>query len=88
VRKILFVICGAVACSSSPARVSPTPTGGIRVEQGLQLGWAIKRVVTKQEPSTLIAQDGTVCRVSPDRFKDTKVGRDTTCEWQLGNPPR
>src|SRR5690348_12596779 len=86
VRRILFVTAGAVACAAGPARVIPAPSGGITVEQGAQLGWATKRVLTKQAPSTLIAQDGTVCRVSPDRFKDTQVGRDTACEWQLGNP--
>lgn len=85
-RSILFAFALPIACASGPARVTPGPSGGISVEQGTQLGWATKRVITKQEPSTLIAQDGTVCRVSPERFKDTRVGRETVCEWQLGNP--
>jgi len=87
VRRILFVTVGVMACTAGPARVAPRPSGGISVEGGTQLGWATKRVLTKQAPSTLIAPDGTICRVSPDRFKDTQVGRDTACEWQLGNPP-
>ena len=80
-----MVIAGVVACSPA-AHVTPT-AGGVRVDQP-RLGWATKRVLTKQEPSTLIAQDGTICRVAPDRFKDTQVGRDTLCDWQPGNPPR
>jgi hypothetical protein len=84
VTRFLFVIAAAVACSPG-ARVSPT-TGGVRVDQA-RIGWGTKRVLTKQEPSTLIAQDGTICRVTPDRFKDTQVGRDTSCDWQPGNPP-
>lgn len=66
--------------------MSPTP-GGVRVDQP-RLGWATKRVLTKQEPSTLIAQDGTICRVTAERFKSTEIGRDTECNWQPGNPPR
>ena len=84
-KRILFVIAAAIACAG-PARVSPAPGGGVTVEH-TRLGWATKRVLTKQEPSTLIAQDGTICRVSADRFKDTQVGRDTSCDWQPGNPP-
>lgn len=78
-RKIFVVIAGVVACGPG-ARVSATP-GGVRVDQP-RLGWATKRVLTKQEPSTLLAQDGTICRVTPDRFKSTEIGRDTACNWQ------
>ena len=85
-KRILIVAC-VVACGPR-AQVSPTSSGGVRVDQGARLGWSTKRVLTKQEPSTLIAQDGTICRVTPDRFKDTQVGRDTACDWQPGNPPR
>ena len=82
--KKIFVVVACVACSPG-AQVRPEP-GGVRVDQTAHIGWAIKRVLTKQEPSTLLAQDGTICRVSADRFKDTQVGRDTACDWQPGNP--
>lgn len=85
-RKMLFVIPAAVACGPG-AQVSPTP-GGVRVGQPAYIGWATKRVLTKQEPSTLLAQDGTICRVTADRFKSTEIGRDTACDWQPGNPRR
>ena len=85
--KTVFVaiLIGVGACRPG-ARVSPTP-GGVRVDEA-RLGWATKRVLTKQEPSTLIAQDGTICRVTADRFKSTEIGRDTACNWQPGNPPK
>ena len=82
----IFVVVGCVIACSPATHVSPTP-GGVRVDQP-RLGWATKRVLTKQEPETLIAQDGTICRVTSDRFRDTQVGRDTVCDWQPGNPPR
>ena len=84
--KRILVVAFAVACGPG-AQVSPTPHG-VRVDERAQIGWATKRVLTKQEPSTLLAQDGTICRVTPDRFKSTEIGRDTACNWQPGNPPR
>lgn len=85
-RKLLFVVITAVACRPG-AQVRPT-AGGVRVDEPAYIGWATKRVLTKQEPSTLLAQDGTICRVSADRFKSTEIGRDTACDWQPGNPRR
>ena len=84
-RSIFVVIVAVVACTPG-AQVTPTP-GGVRVDPPRRRGGP-NRGRTKQEPSTLIAQDGTICRVTPDRFKDTQVGRDTACNWQPGNPPR
>ena len=83
-KKTVVVVACAVACGPG-SQVRPTPHGG-RVDQPAYIGWATKRVLTKQEPSTLLAQDGTICRVSADRFKSTEIGRDTSCDWQPGNP--
>ena len=47
-----------------------------------RLGWYTKRVVTKQAPETLYAEDGTICRLSPERFRDTAVGALLYCNWQ------
>jgi hypothetical protein len=83
-RRILIIIGAAVACGPAPARVVPTPRG-VRVEGGAKLGWSTKRVITKQPPGTLIAQDGTVCRVTADRLDHTTVPADIACDWQQGN---
>ena len=40
-----------------------------------------KRVASKQEPYTLVAEDGTTCQVSADRFRDVKVGDAEVCLW-------
>ena len=45
-------------------------------------GWRTKKVVDKKAPEALMADDGTICRVAPDRFKDTKVGTLVRCNWQ------
>jgi hypothetical protein len=79
------LVAVVIACAPGPPRVIPR-SGGVGVEQGVVLGWAWKRVLTKDPPATLVAEDGTVCRVAPDRYADTKVGRGINCDWQLGNP--
>jgi len=61
---------------------------GYGVSTGVNIGWSTKRIVTKQPPETLVAEDGTVCRVSPDRYKDTDLKALVQCDWQLGEPVR
>jgi hypothetical protein len=50
---------------------------------GPQPGYAIKRVIDKQEPAVLVADDGSVCRTSAERFTRTSVGRWIACVWTL-----
>ena len=61
--------------------VEPKPGGGVTVKSA-RLGWYTKKVITKREPETLLAEDGTICRVSPDRFRATKSGSAVLCNWQ------
>jgi hypothetical protein len=48
-----------------------------------QPGYAIKRVIEKLEPATLVGDDGSVCRTSVERFTGTSVGRWIGCDWAL-----
>ena len=61
--------------------VEPKPGGGVTVTSA-RIGWYTKKVMTKREPETLLAEDGTICRVSPDRFRATKSGSAVLCNWQ------
>ena len=58
-----------------------TGGGGVVVESA-RLGWGTKEVVQKRAPEALLARDGTICRVSPDRFRETAVGELVRCNWQ------
>lgn len=87
---VSLVVAGAafaIGCAPGPARIG-SRDGLIGVETGVQLGWRTKRVATKQPPETLLAEDGTVCRVSPDRYAATEVGVGVACDWQIGAPVR
>ena len=68
-----FTACG-------PRHVEPRP-GGI-VARSDRTGWYIKKVMAKEPPETLLAEDGTICRVAPDRFRATPVGTALRCNWQ------
>jgi hypothetical protein len=50
---------------------------------GPQPGYAIKRVIEKLPPTTLVGDDGSVCRTSEERFTGTSVGRWIGCAWTL-----
>jgi hypothetical protein len=45
----------------------------------------LKRVTGKAEPATLVAADRTTCTVTPQRFRDTKVGNKALCDWRAGD---
>ncbi|HUQ99860.1 MAG TPA: hypothetical protein VM166_10420 [Gemmatimonadaceae bacterium] len=87
-RKGFCLISGfGVAACTAPATITPrTTNGGFGVQVGPQLGLATKRVMYKQAPETLVADDGTVCRVAPDRYASTEVKAMVSCEWQPGEP--
>jgi hypothetical protein len=43
-----------------------------------------KLVVGKDPPVTLIAEDGTRCITSRDRFEQTRIGSEVWCVWSGG----
>ena len=79
------VLLVAACTDGRRTTVEPKPGGGVTVRNG-GIGWGTKVILTKHPPETVIAEDGTVCRVAADRYKDSAVGRPFACDWQPGNP--
>jgi hypothetical protein len=67
-------------CGPRPPVIEPAPHGA--VVKSSRIGMYTKSVMTKKEPDTLLADDGTICRVSADRFRDTAVHALAYCNWQ------
>ena len=67
-------------CGGRPPVIQPTPNGA--VVSNARIGLYTKAVLTKKEPDTLLADDGTICRVPPDRFRDTAAHTLVYCNWQ------
>lgn len=76
-----FTLGSCVLPGGSVVRPMPGTPGAV-VSSGPSRGLARKRVATKQEPHTLVAEDGTSCLVSADRFRDVSVGDAELCVWQ------
>lgn len=70
----------ATAVSCGPRYVEPRP-GGMIVRSD-RIGWYLKKVMAKEPPETLLAEDGTICRVAPERFRSTSIGTLVRCNWQ------
>ena len=85
--RFLLLAALVAACAPGPREVLIQPPDRIGVQYGVRLGWAIKRVSTKQPPDTVVAEDGTVCRLAPDRHAETQVGGHLDCDWQPREPP-
>jgi hypothetical protein len=50
---------------------------------GAQPGYAIKMVRAKQAPSKVIGDDGSLCRLTADRFAHVEVGEWLACTWTI-----
>jgi hypothetical protein len=87
-RAISFLLSGlALSACILPGgqRVEPIPgTVGVVVKSPNMpnRGFTRKRVITKQEPDLLIAEDATSCRVSEARYREVEVGDEELCGWQ------
>ena len=80
-----LVVNAAVAlmvsgCGPRPPVIEATHSGV--VVRSARLGLYTKAVLTKKEPDTFLADDGTICRVPADRFRDTPVHTLVYCNWQ------
>jgi hypothetical protein len=75
----VFVVVSVQACA--PPNYSERWPDWLLISGGPQVGFAIKQVVDKEQPHTLHADDGSVCRTSRDRFTRTRVGKWIACSW-------
>jgi hypothetical protein len=69
-----------VGCGPRPPVIEPAPHGA--VIRAAKTGLYSKNVMTKKEPDTLIADDGTICRVPAERYRDTALHSLVYCNWQ------
>jgi hypothetical protein len=67
-------------CSARPPIIQPSPNGAVITNA--RIGLYTKSVLTKKEPDTFLADDGTICRVPADRFRDTPAHTLVYCNWQ------
>jgi hypothetical protein len=76
---MILAVISVPACA--PPNYSERWPHSLMISGGPQVGFAIKQVVNKESPQTLLADDGSVCRTSGDRFKRTRLGKWIACSW-------
>jgi hypothetical protein len=76
-RQRLIIVALALLVSGCASALGPAATPD---EFGALT--SAKELVAKRAPETLIARDGSICRVSPDRFEDADVGQTLRCRWR------
>jgi hypothetical protein len=52
------------------------------VIRAAKTGLYSKNVLTKKDPDTLMADDGTICLVPAERYRDTALHSLVYCNWQ------
>ena len=87
---LLMLVVGAGACGRPQSLAIPGRDGGPRQTGASKTGrmphnvrMDAKRVAGKEPPTSLIAEDGTKCVVTEDRYRETKVGEEAWCVWRL-----
>jgi hypothetical protein len=57
--------------------------GIVTGSSGAQPGYAIKLVREKEQPATVIGDDGSLCRLIAERFARVDIGDWLACEWTI-----
>lgn len=77
----VFLLC---ACAPHADQVFAAPGRLLTGSSGAQPGYAIKLVRAKQAPTEVVGDDGSLCRLTAERFARVEVGRWLACEWTVG----
>jgi hypothetical protein len=81
-RAVTFIAVCLVTSCARPDYAERWPDR-LTLSAGAQPGYAIKRVIEKVQPTTLVGDDGSVCRTSGERFAATEAGRWIGCAWTI-----
>jgi hypothetical protein len=86
--RLLFFMAAVLPAACARPDYAESRPDWLLVSAGPQPGYAVKLVVEKDPPLTLIAEDGSLCRMSKERYKATKEGDWIACLWNLPAPDR
>ena len=82
-RLLLLLACCLLGSACVRPNYGESRAGHLFVTAGPQPGYAIKQVVGKERSLTLVADDGSVCRTTQDRYSSTREGAWIACLWNL-----
>ena len=79
-RFLAFIILLASACRVNGPVIGQT-AGSLPTREPVIASEVTLEVISKREPDTLIAPDGSTCRVAPDVYGRTRIGSVFRCRW-------
>jgi hypothetical protein len=79
-RLLAFVILAGVGCRLNGPVIGQT-AGSRPTREPVLASEVTLEVISKRDPDTLIAPDGSTCRVAPDVYGSTRVGSMFRCRW-------
>jgi hypothetical protein len=80
---LLLVLLPAVIVGCARPDYAESWPDQLFLSAGAQPGYGIKQIIEKQSPATLVAEDGSVCRTSRERFNRAREGHWIACIWNL-----
>ena len=83
---LFFALLLASGCSPRADKLFAAP-GLLTGSSGAQPGYAIKLVQAKEPPSTAVGDDGSLCRLTAERFARVELGKWLACEWTIAPDP-
>jgi hypothetical protein len=85
VRPSLYLLgmCLMAGCSPRADQVFVAPDRLVTGSSGPQPGYTIKVVRDKKAPREVVGDDGSVCRLTAERFASVAVGDWLACEWSI-----
>jgi hypothetical protein len=76
----VFLLWG---CVPRADQVFAAPGRLITGSSGAQPGYAIKLVTEKHAPAEVVGDDGSLCRLTVERFAEVEVGDWLACGWTI-----
>ena len=72
----------AWGCAPRADRVFAAP-GVLTGSSGARPGYGVKLVAAKEAPSTVVGDDGSLCRLTAERYEEVDTGDWVACEWTI-----
>jgi hypothetical protein len=72
-----------LGCAPRADQIFTVPGRLTTGSSGAQPGYTVKLVRAKQPPTEVVADDGSLCRLTPSRFEDVHPGAWITCDWTI-----
>ena len=79
----LLLICLLVGACASRADHVFAAAGILTGTSGAVPGYALKLVQAKQGKVEVVGDDGSVCRLTRERFQRTRIGQWIACNWTI-----